>query len=60
MSEVESPSGDDKPLTEPPGEEGDDSVNDPGDIEKIEEGDLEDTTPLDDEDDEDESDIDTA
>lgn len=52
----EEPDGLDKPLKEPPGEEGDDSVNAPGDLELPKEGDLEDAPRLEDEDDQDEFD----
>lgn len=44
------------PVNEPPQEEGDDTVNDPDDVEKVQEHELEDVTPHgDDEDDESES-----
>ncbi len=43
-------------LTEPPGEEGDDSINKPADAPETREDDLEDVTPHDDDDDDDEPD----
>jgi hypothetical protein len=41
----------DEVLTEPPGEEGDDSINKPDDAEEVSEDDLQDADDLDDEDD---------
>jgi hypothetical protein len=42
----------DKILTDDPGDDNDDTVNDPPDAEKVEEGDLEPVAPHDDDDDE--------